>query len=160
MNEISKPSPNFSSREGYKPDSIIIHDTEGQFAGALSWLCDPASKVSAHVLINRAGEVYRLVPDEQKAWHAGASSLWGDSNINERSLGVELEDTSDQDPYPQAQLDACVQWCAEKAKQYRIPLNRIVGHEHVAPKRKHDPGPDWDWFENLRAIGRKMDQLP
>jgi N-acetylmuramoyl-L-alanine amidase len=162
MVEIQKPSPNKSSRTKKRITAILLHDTGGKGAGAVEWLTNKASGVSAHVVIDREGKVYRLVPDSEKAWHAGKSSLWLEDNVNEYSLGVELEDTEDTSEYTEAQLESLTQWCAEKCKTYTIPLNRIIGHEHVAtPKgRKLDPGPDFHWYDVLLRIAQRITQIP
>jgi len=156
---VAPLSPNHSARPpGARITAIVLHDTSGgSAAGTLAWFCDPASTASAHYLIDRDGTTYRCVPDERKAWHAGESALWGQANVNAFSLGIELVD-NDAAPYPEAQMRATVALCAALCRQYDIPLNRIVGHEHVAlpPGRKADPGPDFDWCVFLLAVAKAM----
>ena len=156
MEIISKPSPNFGSRKGAPINCIVLHDTGGKTAeSTLSWFASENSKVSAHYLIDRDGLVYQCVPDDKQAWHAGVSELWGVKNCNFFSIGIELVDDDDQTPYTELQLHSLIQMCTDLCMKYTIPLNRIVGHEHIAlPKgRKADPGIDLNWFELLAAIG-------
>lgn len=148
-------SPNRSSRRGVVIDAIVLHDTGGKTAAStLSWFASPASQVSSHYLIDRDGTVYQCVPEEEKAWHAGQSALWGRGEVNEFSLGVELVDDNDADRYPAGQLAALVDLCADCCRRYRIPLNRVVGHEHIAPGRKSDPGRDFQWYDVLLRIAK------
>lgn len=154
-NLISKPSPNMGGIRPVKISAIILHDTGGYSAqSAISWFQDPASGVSAHVVIDTDGTIWRVVPDNRVAWHAGKSSLHGVDRCNDYSLGVELVDANDATPYPPSQWSAAVRWCAWKARQYGIPLNRIVSHAAVAlpPGRKVDPGRDFDWLRFLRGV--------
>lgn len=150
MTEISgKKSPNCRPRVSQQGrpwaiTAIVLHDTVGAAPGAIDWLCNPESGVSAHVVITKAGEIYRLVDDDEIAYHAGGSLLHGQSSVNNFSLGVEMErlpadDVAD--PWPDWQLAAASLWCAEKCLQYQIPLNRIVAHADVAipAGRKIDP---------------------
>lgn len=143
---IARPSPNHNARPaGAVIDCLVLHDTEGEGAGALAWLTDPASGVSCHYLIDRDGTVSQLVPDARRAWHAGESSLYGRGDVNSWSLGIELVDTDDHTPYPAPQWAALVALVATLCQRYAIPLNRVIGHQHIAPGRKTDPGPDLDW---------------
>jgi N-acetylmuramoyl-L-alanine amidase len=150
-------SPHFSLRT--QPISaIIIHDTASYTAqSALNWFANPTSRVSAHVVIDRDGTIFRVVLDSRVAWHAGISTLHGIAGCNGYSLGVELVDAVDgEDIYPAPQWRAAVEWCAEAVRRYRIPLNRIVGHCHVSPGRKIDPGTDFPWYDFLLAIAIRV----
>ena len=108
-------------------------------------------KVSAHLLIKRGGEVVQFVPFNERAWHAGVSEFEGVANCNDFSVGVELEGADDV-PYTQEQYDVLVS-VTNCLRQYypEIKPNRIVGHDHIAPGRKTDPGPsfDWSYFKQL-----------
>jgi N-acetylmuramoyl-L-alanine amidase len=160
VHELPSPygSPHRSSRKGKAITAIIIHDTGArEVAGSLAWFGKPESRVSAHVVIDRDGTVYRVVPDAQAAWHAGAAQLHGEITVNAFSLGVELVDVDGGTPEPRytpAQLQAAAQWCAERCVTYGIPLNRIVGHDAVATPhgRKVDPGQDFPWATFLLAV--------
>jgi N-acetylmuramoyl-L-alanine amidase len=152
--EIERWSPNHSARPiGTVVDCIVIHDTGSHTAAStLNWFSRPESGVSAHVVIDRDGTVYRCVPDTRKAWHAGKSVLHGRENVNNFSLGVELVDVDPGPAYTALQLDAAVRWCADKVARFNIPLNRIVGHDAVSPGRKVDPGPDFGWRSFLLRV--------
>jgi len=140
-------SPNHSSRNGAAISMIVLHATVGDYKSALAWLRNPQTKnpddrVSTHYLIRKDGHVTQLVTDDRCAWHAGRASWLGHTDINERSLGIELEnDNSGRDPYPAVQLDAARALCREKIARYYIMRGNIVRHLDVAtPKgRKTDP---------------------
>lgn len=141
---VEKPSPG-SPHKSVRPrpiSCILLHHTgSATAAGTLAWFAKPESRVSSHVVIDKDGSIYRVVPDTEAAWHAGKSALHGAENVNAFSLGVELVNTGDGEPYPEAQLQAAAQWCAVKSKAYRVPLNRICAHADVALPvgRKNDP---------------------
>jgi len=107
-------------------------------------------RVSAHFLIDRAGALTQYVPVEARAWHAGISSFGGVTACNHRSIGIELEGTDDV-PFTEAQYHSLEALCAALMLEYPdITLARIVGHVDIAPGRKTDPGPCFDWIR-LRA---------
>ena len=99
-------------------------------------------RVSAHFLIRRDGELLQFVSCAERAWHAGASSWNGRSRCNDFSLGVELEG-GDQSPYADAQYQRLVELIAVLRAHY--PVAAVVGHADIAPGRKTDPGPYFDW---------------
>jgi N-acetyl-anhydromuramoyl-L-alanine amidase len=103
-------------------------------------------RVSAHFLIRRDGELVQFVPVERRAWHAGLSSYEGRGDVNSFSVGIELEGT-DTVPYEDVQYDVLQELLAHLAAGY--PGLAVTGHEHIAPGRKTDPGPAFDW----RRIG-------
>lgn len=150
MKIIQRPSPNFNDRAPGKPlDMIIIHYTDMEGAeDALEKLCSPESKVSAHYLISKEGDIYQMVNDSQRAWHAGVSQWDGETDINSRSIGIELDypgHTNGLCPYPDEQIHSLIALCKTLQEKYIIPTNRILGHEDVAPGRKQDPGPYFPW---------------
>ena len=156
----------FSLRSEQKINCIILHDTGGKTAkGTLTWFntpdLPPEKQVSSHYLIDRDGKIYQCVEDENKAWHAGSSSLWGEDNVNDWSLGIEIVDDNDADAYPDKQLEALFELCESLIIKYEIPLNRIVGHQHVCvPKgRKADPGRDFQWYPFLVTLGARISTL-
>lgn len=158
MNIIERPVKNQSARPpGTVVDSIIVHDTGSLSAhGTFEWFDNPASQASAHYLVDRDGTTYRLVPDDRKAWHAGQSSLWGRGDLNLTSVGIELVDVT-ADPYPMAQYEALIALTVDLCLRHRaVTLNRIVGHEHVAPGRKVDPGVDFPWRNYLIVVGAQL----
>ena len=102
-------------------------------------------KVSSHVLIERTGALVQFVPFHLRAWHAGESSFQGRRNCNDYSIGIELEGTDDR-PYESAQYCRLAQVLALLRRAYPgITPQRVVGHSHVAPGRKTDPGPSFEW---------------
>jgi len=133
MRVIPRPSPNHSDRNGVPVDSIVIHSTAGGLDGALSWLCNPVSKVSAHYVIARSGDIYKLVPLSRAAWHAGYCPNF--PNANSRSIGIELEQLPDHTP-TQAQLDLLKRLIGQLRRHFSIRY--IVGHREINP-RKRDP---------------------
>lgn len=144
-----------------KIDAIIIHDTGSHsFHSTLEWFINPLSKVSAHYLIDKDGGVYQFVEDSEKAWHAGVSSLHGRPNCNDYSIGIELVDADDNNPYPMEQMDALLELCSDLCVRHGIPLNRVVGHNMVAepPGRKVDPGKDFPWNEFLVTLASMINK--
>lgn len=108
-------------------------------------------RVSAHFLVRRNGEVLQFVSGDRRAWHAGPSAWRGIDNCNDRSIGIELEglEGSRFEPAQYAALARLL-----RALSRRYPLRDVVGHEHVAPGRKHDPGPGFDWHLLRRLLRR------
>ena len=146
MTILSRPSPNHGPRRGgARPDMVVIHYTAMESAGAaLDRLCDPAAEVSAHYLICETGAIWRLVDEEQRAWHAGAGR-WGDvTDVNSRSIGIELANRGDH-PFAAAQMDALEELLTGITARWSIRPARIIGHSDMAPLRKSDPGPRFDW---------------
>ncbi len=138
-------SPN--SGERIKPIYAVIHYTAGNFNGSVNWLRNPQSAVSAHTVTSKKGKIVQLVDFNHKAWHAGRSAWEGYTGLNSYSLGFELENLGaalpNWEPYPDIQIEALVQ-------QLRVcfayhSLRGVVGHEHIAPGRKFDPGPKFPW---------------
>jgi N-acetylmuramoyl-L-alanine amidase len=146
MRTIPWPSPNFGARRGgVLPDMVVIHYTGmTDCAGALARLCDPQAQVSAHYLISEAGEVFALVDEAMRAWHAGAGGWGAVRDVNSRSLGLELANTGTA-PFPEAQMAALESLLAGIMARWSVPPERVIGHADMAPERKHDPGPLFDW---------------
>lgn len=107
-------------------------------------LCNPETQVSAHYLIAEDGEVVALVPEELRAWHAGAGA-WGEvTDVNSRSIGIELANTGAA-PFAARQIDALVDLLDAIRGRWPIPPERIIAHSDMAPGRKIDPGARFDW---------------
>jgi len=128
---------------------VVLHYTDMPSAdGALTRLCDPAAKVSAHYVITEEGEVIRLVDESMRAWHAGLSYWRGKANVNGCSIGIELQNpghTCGYRPFPDAQIDALVPLLHRIVHDYDIPRANVVGHSDIAPQRKLDPGELFPW---------------
>ena len=148
MNYIEAPSPNFDQR-GRSIDSVILHYTGMETgAEALERLCDPAAKVSAHYLVEENGDVYRLVNEADRAWHAGVSSWKGETDINARSIGIEIVNPGHEWGYrdfPAAQIDAVISLLKDINQRHDIAPARVLGHSDIAPRRKEDPGEKFPW---------------
>ena len=158
---IRSPSPNFDTRAADAVISLLmIHNISlppGQFGGPyiedmfLNRLdCDAhpyfdqlrALRVSAHFLIRRDGAVMQFVSADNRAWHAGASNFCGRERCNDFSIGIEIEGT-DFEAFDPRQYASLTDLTLALARHY--PLADVAGHEHVAPGRKTDPGPFFDW---------------
>jgi AmpD protein len=163
------PSPNFDRRPAGEVSLIIVHGIslpEGQFGGDeivqlftnsldtnRRGLEDLAGvEVSSHLLIRRDGEVIQFVPFNQRAWHAGQSTFAGRAHCNDYSVGIELEGT-DHTPYEIEQYEQLATICRHLMAHYGA--SEIRGHTHVAPDRKTDPGPAFDWLRLQRGIATR-----
>ncbi|GAB4113176.1 MAG: hypothetical protein Fur005_16210 [Roseiflexaceae bacterium] len=133
---------------------IVVHATAGTLRSALAWLTNPVARVSAHYVIGKQGQVYQLVLDELCAWHAGRASWQGYSEINECSLGIELENANNgRDPYPEAQVAALITLMRGLIKTYTIEPIMVTRHSDVAEPRgrKTDPA-GFPWQELMRQL--------
>jgi len=153
---LDRPSPNFGERRGEAAvDMLVLHYTDTQSAeDALDILTDPASQVSAHYLIDEDGTVYRLVAEDQRAWHAGLSFWRGERDVNSRSIGIELQNPGERFGYrafPEAQMNALTALVTGIVSRWPIESRNILGHSDVACDRKHDPGHLFDWQGLARA---------
>lgn len=115
-------------------------------------------RVSAHLLIRRDGELVQFVSLEERAWHAGRSSFEGVAECNDYGIGVELEGT-DHEPYTDAQYNRLIPLARGVMQRFPgITPDRIVGHSDIAPGRKTDPGPAFDWQRLRQGIGQRMEE--
>lgn len=161
------PSPNADARPpGTEVTLLVVHNISlppGVFGGddvlrlftnTLDWASHSAYeslrglRVSAHFFVRRTGEVIQFVPCARRAWHAGESEWRGRRRCNDFSIGVELEGT-DTSPYADVQYRRLARLVVALRRRY--PIADIVGHSDVAPTRKTDPGPAFDWLR-LRAL--------
>ena len=155
-----RPSPNFGPRLGDRPiDLIVLHYTGMPSAtGALAWLCDPRSNVSAHYFVFEDGRTVQLVAEEWRAWHAGVSSWAGDTDVNSRSIGIEIANAGHDfgaPAFPPEQIASVVALCRDIMTRRRIGPAGILAHSDVAPERKRDPGEAFPWAELAAAgVGR------
>jgi N-acetylmuramoyl-L-alanine amidase len=134
-----------------RPDLVVLHYTAMEScAAAHARLCDPVAQVSAHYLISETGEVLALVPEEMRAWHAGQGSWGAAEDVNSRSIGIELANTGDA-PFPDPQMRALIEVLAQVRMRWAIPKERVIAHSDMAPERKRDPGPRFDWCRLARA---------
>ena len=169
-------SPNFGRRpEDAQTDLIVIHaislppggygnhNVQRLFTNQLDWDAHPyfqsirGTQVSSHFFISRAGELWQFVSCDARAWHAGQSSYRGRNNCNDDSIGIELEGLEG-NSFEDVQYETLRSVCAALMSQY--PVVHIAGHEHIAPGRKHDPGPGFDWQELTRSLSLNTACLP
>jgi N-acetylmuramoyl-L-alanine amidase len=135
---------------------LVLHYTgmpSGE--GALRWLCDPRSNVSCHHVVFEDGRVVSIVDEDRRAWHAGVSSWHGDSDINSRSVGVEIVNPGHEfgyRPFPDAQIEAVIDLCTGILARHPIRPRDVVAHSDAAPTRKGDPGELFPWGR-LAAAG-------
>ena len=128
-----------------RPSLVVLHYTAmNNCADALDRLCDPQHEVSAHWLISETGEIFSLVDEDMRAWHAGAGSWAGISDINSHSLGIELANRGDH-PFPEPQMQRLETLLAQIMTRWAIAAHQIIGHSDMAPTRKKDPGVRFDW---------------
>jgi N-acetylmuramoyl-L-alanine amidase len=146
---VDHSSPNHDARGDAPVDMLVLHYTGMETgAAALARMCDPAAKVSAHYMIEEDGRIFRLVREDCRAWHAGVSSWRGNTDINARSIGIELVNPGHEFGYrdfPEAQIAALVELSRGILKRHPIPARNVVGHSDVAPARKTDPGERFPW---------------
>ena len=174
-------SPNQDARPaGVGVELVVVHGISlppGEFGGG--WIealftnsLDPGAhpyfatiaglRVSAHVLIRRRGELVQFVPFHRRAWHAGRSSYRGRADVNDFSVGIELEG-ADEVPYTAAQYRRLARLLRALFAAYpALTADRVVGHSEVAPGRKTDPGPAFDWgrLRELLAAGGRSRRRP
>jgi len=162
------PSPNFGPRPaGAHIDLIVLHsislppgqyggpEVEQLFTNRLDWDAHPyfqqirGMEVSAHFFVRRDGELVQFVDADDRAWHAGASCWRGRINCNDDSIGIELEGLEGE-PFEPVQYEVLARLCRHLARRY--PVAHIAGHEHIAPGRKQDPGPGFDWGRLQQAL--------
>lgn len=165
MQITEQPSPNFGPRRLGAPDMVVLHYTGMVTAhAAIDRLCDPGAEVSAHYVIAEDGRITRLVAETARAWHAGVAMWGGIPDINSRSIGIELANPgplSDLPPFPARQMVALVALLRDVTARWPIPPQGIVGHSCVAPGRKIDPGPKFDWRGlGLAGLGVWLDPAP
>jgi N-acetylmuramoyl-L-alanine amidase len=151
------PSPNHGERAGgLKPDMIILHYTGMETgAAALDWLCREESQVSSHYFVHEDGRVDQLVAEDRRAWHAGKSNWKGETDINSRSIGIEIANAGHPGglpDFPLVQIDAVVELCRNCGERWSIAPERVLAHSDIAPIRKVDPGEKFPW-ERLHAGG-------
>lgn len=130
---------------------MVLHYTAMSSAEeARARLCDPACEVSAHYLIDEGGRVEALVPEGRRAWHAGAGTWGGKGDVNSRSVGIELSNRGSH-PFAHHQMAALEELLRDVMARRAIPPEGVIGHSDMAPGRKRDPGPRFDWRRLARA---------
>jgi AmpD protein len=170
------PSPNFGPRpSGAQVDLVVLHSIslppgeyggdaiERLFTNTLDWSAHPyfetirGLEVSSHFVLRRDGEVLQFVSVDDRAWHAGASCWDGREDCNSWSIGIELEGLEGEEFTP-GQYAALV--ALLRSIDSVRPVRHVVGHEHVAPGRKHDPGAGFDWRALAARLGWSLERIP
>lgn len=147
---VERPSPNFGPRRGgAKPDAVILHYTGMKSASAAAErLCNRQAEVSAHYLVDLDGGILRFVAEDLRAWHAGVSAWGAATDVNSRSIGIELANPGHchgYPPFPEPQMAALSALLRGILDRWSIPPERVLGHACIAPGRKMDPGEKFDW---------------
>jgi N-acetyl-anhydromuramoyl-L-alanine amidase len=169
-------SPNFGPRpEGALIDLIVLHsislppgefgngNVQRLFTNQLDWEAHPyfegirGLQVSAHFFIARSGALWQFVGCGDRAWHAGQSTYRGRGNCNDDSIGIEMEGLEGAE-FEVAQYETLASVCAALLAAY--PISHFAGHEHIAPHRKQDPGPGFEWPRFQHALGAPPNYFP
>ncbi len=136
--ETRKSTPNITPRKKILPTHILLHHTNGAYAGSVSWCMDPKSRVSYHCIISQTGKRTVLAAQTMRAWHAGISEWKGRKNCNDFCVGVAFEgDTYSQPPSEDALMSAA-EYLEPIMAEFEIPVRNIIRHADVAPRRKND----------------------
>ncbi len=159
------PSPNRNPRAGAAPDILLLHYTGmATMQAALDRLCAREARVSCHYLVDEDGTVFQLVPEAERAWHAGASFWERGNDINLRSIGIEIVNPGHEFGYrdfPEPQIVAVITLAREIVLRWAIRPDRVLGHSDVAPSRKQDPGELFPWARLAeRGIGLWVPPAP
>lgn len=154
--DATVPSPNFDGRGGAPVDLLILHYTGMQDdEAAVRWLADPKSKVSCHYVIHEDGRIVHMVDEDERAWHAGMASWKGISDINARSVGIEICNPGHEHGYrdfPDAQIVSVIALSRAIIARHDIAREHVLAHSDIAPDRKEDPGELFPW-DVLQAEG-------
>jgi N-acetylmuramoyl-L-alanine amidase len=150
MKIVERPSPNFNERQGVAgPDILLMHYTGMQSCeAAVARLTSAEAKVSSHYTVDEDGTIYAHVPEHLRAWHAGVSHWRGSTDINSRSIGIEIVNPGHEfgyRPFPDAQIEAVIRLSQGIVKRHPIPARNVIAHSDVAPGRKTDPGELFPW---------------
>ena len=160
------PSPNHGERIGITvPDMLVLHYTGMESADeAVAWLRSPERGVSCHYVVHEDGRIVQLVPEARRAWHAGVSFWAGASDINSRSIGIEIVNSGHDfgyPPFPARQIEAVTALARDIVTRLTIPPHRVLAHSDIAPLRKQDPGEKFPWEILHRAgVGHLVEEEP
>ena len=158
-------SPNFSFPKRSKKNIkyIILHYTGMKNEkSVIKKLCDEKSKVSAHYLVKKNGEIINFVPDLYEAWHAGKSTWKKTSSLNKYSIGIEIQNQGHENKYEKFSLKQIItikRLLKKLINKYRIKLSNILGHSDISPERKKDPGEKFPWKKLAKANLAKWHEL-
>jgi len=142
-------SPNFNKRKYNKINLVIIHYTAlDSISDSIKYLCAKKNKVSSHYVISEKGQIYNLVSENKRAWHAGQSYWKEDTDINSSSIGIEIDYSAHKKntKFNEKIIYSLVHLLKTIVKKYKILPENILGHSDIAPYRKIDPGKNFPWF--------------
>jgi N-acetylmuramoyl-L-alanine amidase len=145
-----RPAPGIGERrDGKRPDILLLHYTGMASAeAACRRLCDPHSGVSCHYLVDEHGGIVQMVEEHLRAWHAGQSFWHGETDVNSRSIGIEIHNRgheADYPDFPESQMAAVIALSRDILSRHAIAPERVLAHSDIAPRRKLDPGEKFDW---------------
>ncbi|WP_281249223.1 N-acetylmuramoyl-L-alanine amidase [Vannielia litorea] len=142
----SYPTPNQGERRGgARPDIVLLHYTAMPDTRlVLERLANPEAEVSAHYVVSPEGGVWQMVDEPLRAWHAGAGRWGSCDDINSRSIGIEIVNSA-REPFAAPQMRGVETLVAGIMQRWHVPPERVLGHSDIAPGRKVDPGPRFDW---------------
>jgi N-acetylmuramoyl-L-alanine amidase len=151
-----RPSPNHEPRHGVaRPDILLLHYTGmASTQAALERLTDPGPRVSSHYLVFEDARVFQLVPEARRAYHAGESCWEGSTDINSRSVGIEIGNQGHDfgsPAFPEVQIAAVIALCRDIIARWGIAPYHVLAHSDVAPNRKRDPGEAFPWQRLAQA---------
>ncbi len=170
---VWRPSPNYSSRGGYRPQLVVIHTCEGGYSGCWGWLSNTRAGASAHYVVNTTGsEISQLVRESNRAWHVAADYQCSRNGgqkcglngvgTNSISVGIEHAGYASQSSWPAGQIDASARLVCNITKDWGIARDRfhIVGHGQLQPWNRTDPGRNWPWTSYLQKINAACGASP
>jgi N-acetylmuramoyl-L-alanine amidase len=164
--DLIYPSPNVNSRRnGKTPELLILHYTGLESTKrSIDVLADPICQVSCHYVIDEAGRIVQMVPERQRAWHAGVSKWHSETDLNSVSIGIELQNPGHDAGYPdfpQAQISAVIELARDIMSRNSIPAHGVLAHSDIAPRRKMDPGEKFPWRRLAQeGVGHWADHPP
>lgn len=148
VDPIAAPSPNFNDRKG-QVRFVVLHYTGMESgAAALARMRDPDAQVSAHYMVEENGDVYALVDEDKRAWHAGVSSWLGETDMNSASIGIEIVNGGHDfglPDFPDVQIVAVIELLQDVMRRRYLAPRDVIGHADIAPGRKDDPGEKFPW---------------
>ncbi len=133
-------TPNVSAKP-IRPEAIVLHHSGGSYAGGVSWIKNPASRVSYHVLVAQDGRRTVFASPTQRTWHAGKSEWRGRKDLNSWSIGASFAGDTNKEPLTDAAMESMVEYLLPLIKKYGLTLNDVTDHRTVSPGRKDDLNP-------------------
>jgi N-acetylmuramoyl-L-alanine amidase len=155
-----RPSPNYDERRAPLTMLVLHYTGTPNLAESFHHLTTRAGRVSSHYLVDEDGTIYRLVAEDNRAWHAGISYWRGETDINSTSIGIEIQNPGHEwglRAFPETQFAAVEALCLDIVQRYAIHPHDVIAHSDIAPLRRFDPGELFDWE---RLANKGVGQLP